>query len=156
MHNINFTRRDDFGSDYKLCQDKFLLAEQHKKDGLVQPVAQGKPKNDAKKSGNHQKKPRHESGFKYPSKRYNGNCGYCNKYGHHESDCTNDPANKKTAAHGSKRQHSANTSSAGGNKRTFLSREAWAAKKQAEKLAQNKEYDAYMLDFTGNADEHSE
>ena len=71
LNNLNFTRRDDFDGDYKLCQEKFLLAEQHKKDGLVQPVAQGKPKNDAKKNGNNQKKPRHESGSKYLSKKYN-------------------------------------------------------------------------------------
>ena len=155
LNNLNFTRRDDFNGDYKLCQEKFLLAEQHKKDGLVQPVAQGRSKNDAKKNGNNQKKTRHESGAKYPSKKYNGKCGYCTKWGHREDDCTNNPANKKTAAHGSKRQHSANTSSARGNKK-FLSREAWAAKKKAEKLEQDKEYDAYALDFTGNEPEHSD
>jgi hypothetical protein len=155
LHNIQCTRRDDFGSDYKLCQEKFLLAEQHKKDGLVRPVAQGKPKNDANKSGNHQKKPRHESGSQYPSTRYNGNCGYCQKRGHHESVCTNNPANRKTAAHGSKRPYSANPSSAGGNKK-HLSKEAWIAKKKAERLEQDKEYEAYALDFTGNEPEHSE
>jgi hypothetical protein len=116
----------DFDGDYKLCQEKFLLAEQHKKDGLVQPVAQGKSKNDAKKNGNNQKKTQHESGAKYPSKKHNGKCGYCTKWGHREDECNINPANKKPAAHGSKRQYSANTSSAGGNKRPFLSKEAFA------------------------------
>jgi hypothetical protein len=152
---ISTSLGDDFDGDYKLCQEKFLLAEQHKKDGLVQPVAQGKPKNDAKKNGNNQKKPRHESGSKYPSKKYNGKCGYCTKWGHREDDCTNNPANNKSAAHGSKRQHSANTSSAGGNKKPFLRKEAWAAKMRAKELEQNQKYDAYCLEFAGN-DEYTE
>ena len=56
------------------CQ-KFLLIEQHKKDGFVQPVAQGKPKTDAKKNGKKngktsQKKTRYESNSKYPGKKH--------------------------------------------------------------------------------------
>ena len=79
LNNLNFTRHNNFNGDYELCQEnKFLLAEQHKKDGLVQPVAQGKPKTDAKKSGKtSQKKTRFESESKYPGmkKKYKGKCG---------------------------------------------------------------------------------
>ena len=28
LNNLNFTHRDDFNRDYKLCQEKFLHAEQ--------------------------------------------------------------------------------------------------------------------------------
>ena len=48
LNNLNFTRRDNFNGNYKQCQEKCLLAEQHKKDGLVRPVAPAKPKHDAK------------------------------------------------------------------------------------------------------------
>jgi hypothetical protein len=61
----------------------------------------------------------------------------------------------KPAAHGSKRQYSANTSSAGGNKRPFLSKEAFAAKMKAKNELEQNQYDAYYLEFEGN-DEYTE
>ena len=48
LNNLNFTCRNNFNGNYKQCQEKFLLAEQHKKDRLVCPVAPAKPKHDAK------------------------------------------------------------------------------------------------------------
>jgi hypothetical protein len=152
LNNLNFTRRDDFNGDYKLCQEKFLLAEQHKKDGLVQPVAQGKLKNDAKKNGSNQKKTRYESGAKPPSKKHKDKCDCCGKWGHHESECNKNPANRKhsPAAHGSKRPYSANTGSAGGNKRKFLSKEEFVASMKARRELEHNQYEAYCLEHEGN------
>jgi hypothetical protein len=155
LNNLNFTRHDDFDGDYKLCQEKFLLAEQHKKDGLVQPVAQGKLKNDAKKNGSNQKKTRYESGAKPPSKKHKGKCGYCGKWGHHESDCNENPANRKhnpAAAQGSKRPYSANNGSAGGNKRKFLSKEEFVASLKAKRELEHNQYEAYCLEQEGNGE----
>ena len=156
MNNLNFTRRDDFNGDFKLCQEKFLLAEQHKKDGLVQPVAQGKPKTDAKKNGkNSQKKTRFKSDVKQPGKKHKGKCGYCGKWGHHESECNDNPANRKynPVSHGSKRPYypATNDSSAGGTKRR-LSKEEFLAKLKAKRELEQNQYEAYCLEHEGNGE----
>lgn len=152
LNNLNYTRRDDFNGDYKLCQEKFLLAEQHKKDGLVQPVAQGKHKTDAKKNGKTaQKKTRNDSDSRYPGKKYKGKCGYCGKWGHHESECNDNPANRKNnhSSHGNnKRPYPANDSSAGGKRK--LSKEEFFAKMKAKRELEQNQYDAYCLEHEGN------
>ena len=146
LNNLNFTRRDDFNGDYKLCQEKFLLAEQHKKDGLVQPVAQGKLKTDAQKNSSNQKKTRFESGTK--------KCEYCCKWGHHKSDCNENPANRKhnPVSYGGKRPYPANNGSAGGNKRKFLSKEEFIANLKAKRELEHNQYEAYCLEQEGNGE----
>ena len=148
MNNLNFTQRNDFNGDYKLCQEKFLLAEQHKKDGLVQPVAQGKHKTDAKKNGSNQKKTRFESGTKQPGKKHKGKRGCCGQWGHHESECNDNPANRKNnpvSYSNSKRPYPANDSSAGGQN-SRLSKEELLANLKAKCQLEQNQYKAYYLE----------
>ena len=149
---LNFTQHYDFNGDYKLCQEKFLLAKQHKKDGLVQPVAQGKLKTDAKKNGSNQKKTRYESGTKQPGKKHKGKCGYCGKWGHHESDCNENPANRKPVSYGGKRPYPANNGSAGGTKRKYLSKEEFLANLKAKRELEHNQYEAYCLEQEGKGE----
>ena len=148
FNNLNFTRRDDFNGDYKLCQEKFLLAEQYKKDGLVQPET------DAKKNVSNQKKTRFESSTKQPGKKHKGKCGYCGKWGHHKSECNDkNPANRKNnpVSYGNnKRPYPANDSSAGGKRK--ISKEEFIAKLKAKRELEQNQYDAYCLEHEGNVE----
>ena len=82
--------------------------------------------------------------------------GASRKWGHHESECNDNPANRKNnpGSHGNnKRPYPANDSSAGGKRR--FSKEEFVAKMKAKRELEHNQYKVHCLEYEGN-DEYDE
>ena len=116
----------------------------------MRSVVQGKTKTGSKPNGKPKGggKDSHNKSSGHKKSSFKGKCAYCGKWGHQESECDNNPANRKfnSVPPSNKRTYpSANGSSAGGNKRKFLSKDEFLANLKAKReLEQNHVYEGVI------------
>ena len=133
LTTLGITRREDFKSQFETCQEKFLIAEQHRtadEAKAVKPAKTPSTNGDKKQGG----------GDRNKSKRYTGKCNFCQKAGHKASDCFSNPDSVNFKAGSSK------TGGEPATKKRKAYDPNWKTNPKFQEWKEKKQYDAYCAD----------